>query len=139
MRAWLYQTVINDPGLIDYFEDLLQPGEVFSNRVYQGETLTDRLLPKPYLFYTLGNDSDENLSEDVHPHRQFFTFYIHDSPSDYQRIDAIVDLLKKALVNKNGKEAGVITVRHLETSADFDDNTLGTILRYSRFQAIRER
>jgi hypothetical protein len=31
----------------------------------------------------------------------------------------------------------VITVRWLETSQEFDDKTLGTILRYIRFQAIR--
>ncbi|MCA1800473.1 MAG: hypothetical protein LC687_04980 [Actinobacteria bacterium] len=139
MRAWLYNLITTDPGLLAYFEDLLKPGELFSNRIYQGETLSDRLTPKPYMFYTLGQDSDEFLSETVTPHRQFFTIYVHDLPSDYSRIDDIIDLLKLALVNKSSKEARVMTIRHLETSADFDDNTLGTILRYVRFQAIRER
>jgi len=139
MRTWLYNTLISDPGLSAYLTPLLKDQEALSNRFYQGETLSDRLVPKPYMFYTIGNATDEYLSELVLPYRQFFVVYIHDEPSDYSRIDDLVDLTKRALVNKQSKADGIITIRHLETSGDHDDNILGTILRYIRFQAIKER
>lgn len=138
MRRWLYKQLHTYPPLVEYFEPLLGDDEAVSNRVYQGESLQDSLTPKPYLFYTLGNSTDEGLSETKRPYRQFFTIFIHDEPADYQRIDDLVKLVKEALQNGNDAEEGIITINHLETSRDLDDSTLGTILRYVRFQAIKE-
>lgn len=127
MRTWLQNTLTTHPGL----------SALVGDRVFQGGSLSSSLTPKPYVVVILGNDTSEGLGEDVDLHRQFFTLYVHDEPGDYSRIDDIVTQLKHALVNAFNKEAGVITVRYLETSRDLDDETLNTILRYIRFQAIR--
>ena len=88
--------------------------------------------------YTLGNKTDELLSEEDTVARQFFTLFIHDEPFDFTRIDTIVSRVKALLSQQQVKDSKIIIVRHLETSRDLDDSTLGTILRYVRFQAIME-
>lgn len=135
MRTWLYSTLTTDPALATLLGVDLA-GLV--DRVFQGESLDTRLIPRPYLVYTLGNKTDETLSEEDTAARQFFTLFIHDEPFDFTRVDFIVNRVKALLSMSQVKSSGIITVRHLETSRDLDDSTLGTILRYVRFQAIME-
>ena len=135
MRTWLYSTLTNDLALASLLGVDLTG---LAARVFQGESLDTRLTPKPYLVYTLGNKTDELLSEEDTAARQFFTIFIHDDPFDFARVDSIVSRVKSLLSLNQVKSSGIIMVRHLETSRDLDDSTLGTILRYVRFQAIME-
>lgn len=129
MRTWLYQKLVNDPTLEG----------IFGARMYQGESMTTSVIEKPFLVYTIGNATNELLSEDDdQPQRQFFQIYIHDEPADYTRIDDAIDAVKKLLVNSTDN-GDVINVLYLETSRDLDDETMGTIMRYIRFQAIKRR
>lgn len=141
MRELLYRKLATDPIITQVVAPWLLPlgVEAWENRVYQGEALKDRLVPKPYVFYTIGNSSDFLLSESLEgPTKQFFQIYIHDEPGDYDRIDRLVQAIKKSLNLTQDKDAGVITIQHIETSRDLDDDTLGTIFRYLRFEAIKE-
>lgn len=140
MRLWLYGQLSTDPGA-GGLEELIQPtlasGETLADRVSQGETLSDRLTTLPYLFYTMGNATDERLSETSIVYTQFFQIYVHDKPSDYQLIDKLIKRLIKKLQGANGQTPGydIMNVKYLETSRDLDDVTLGTIMRYIRFSA----
>ena len=130
MRTWLYQTLSNDFTLQ---ADL-------DNRFYQGESMDSSTVEKPFLVYTIGNATDEELSEEPEgPERQFFQIYIHDEGADYTRIDRIVARVKTLLRNQSDKASGIINVIYLETSRDLDDSTMNTILRYIRFVAIKEK
>lgn len=128
MRTWLYQLLSTNAGLT----------AIFGTQFFQGENMTSRLYAKPFLVYTIGNATDEEFSEDKRPYRQFFQIYIHDEPSDYVRIDDAARQVRAVLKNASSRQYGVINVRHLETSRDLDDQTMGTIVRYIRFQAIME-
>lgn len=128
----LLQDLLSEPSI-----QVLAPTGI---GVHQGESVLASTIPKPFLVYTVGNATNENLSEeDSTPERQFFQVYVHDKPADYTRIDQIVIAVKAKLKNVQSAEYGIITIRYLETSRDLDDNTLGTIMRYIRFQAIKER
>lgn len=131
VRQWLYETIKDYPALFAFH----------NGRVLQGESLTTAQVQKPYLVYRLGNDTDENLggegATDPQPHRTFFQVYVHDTPGDYDQIDAIITELKNAFRAAGGSPAnGILAVRYLEVSRDLDDQTLGTILRYVRFQFV---
>lgn len=133
MRTWLYQTLINAPTLQAVLED-----SNLEDRVSQGESLDTRLITKPFLVYTIGNSTNEHLSDYSLANRQFFTIFVHDEPADYTKIDDVVKVVKNLLVGASDPASKVMIVRHLETSRDLDDQTMGTILRYIRFQAIME-
>lgn len=130
MRRWLLERLVTDPSI----------AAMVSDRIFQGESATTNLIEKPFIFYTIGNATDEQLSEEGdRPYRQFFQIYIHDAPADYTKIDSVVKLVKDRLQNARSTEYNVMTVNHLETSRDLDDDTMGTIFRYCRFQAIMRR
>lgn len=131
MRAWLHAKIVQ-------VMEARFPGEG-EDRTHQGGSLDSSLTPKPYFVVIMGNDTAVALGEDELSdiHRQYFMVYLHDEPGDYSRIDDIVEELKAALHNASDAATGVIRVEFLEVSRDLDDETLNTILRYVRFQAIR--
>lgn len=128
LRQYIYETLKNYPNL--------QP--LVSDRVYQGESL-DRTIPiKPFLVYRLGNDTDMQFAdEDAHPHQQFFQVHAHDERPDYSRVDSMILYAKAAFrATPPDPSEGIIAIRYLETSRDLDDQVLGTITRYARFQFV---
>lgn len=130
MRAWLHQRLSTSSSLVTYL----------STRFYQGESLTTTPSVKPFLVYTMGNSTDELLSDEPGgPERQFFQIYVHDEGGDYSRIDDIIWEVRQLLEGASSKDDGILTIIHLETSRDLDDSTMNTILRYIRFQAVRSR
>lgn len=130
MRTWLKQKLSTDPELIDWLK----------GGFHQGESMDSANVEKPFLVYTIGNATDEQLSEEPEgPERQFFQIYIHDEGADYELIDQIVARVKTLLRNAGDKDSGILTTIYLETSRDLDDETMGTILRYIRFVSIKEK
>lgn len=131
MRVWLYDTLIAAPTVEELVEDRVFPRESFDSSVVK----------KPFLVYGLGNDTNEHLSdEDDHEaHRQFFQIWIHDEGGDYSVIDDGVQAVKDLMKGASSKEFSITTVRWLETSQEFSDQTMNTIFRYIRFQAIISR
>lgn len=138
MRAWLYDRLVTDPDL----------------QLLWGMTqveLADRVAPResgeqvrtefPYLIYGLGTNTNEALADDDdhEAHRQFFQVWIHDSGGSFGLIDDTVPIVKRRLVNASDPASRVTTVRWLETSGEFSNNTYGSLFRYLRFQAIISR
>lgn len=128
LRQWLYETLLNDSGV----------SALVGTRIVLGSALTTNQLPRPYLVYRLGNETDWELAEvDVFPRTVYFQIYVQDDPADYDRIDAIIAAVKTAFRTVNGSPANkVIQSRWMETSRDLDDQTLNTIFRYMRYQLI---
>jgi hypothetical protein len=124
--------------IIDALKDSLAITGVVGTRIYQGESLVSSELTRPFLIYRVGNETTEAVSEDLPtPHRVYFQVYIHDGPSDYTRIDSLCNEVRKALVGGPFPDYKILRVDYMETSRDLNDDTMRTIFRYIRFQAIR--
>jgi hypothetical protein len=130
VRTWLYGLLSNDQDLFDLVGD----------RIFAKKSLKSSVELHPYIVYKIGNDTSEDLAEDQTAHRQFFQVWVHDysdaDTADYMRIDEVVAAVKRALFLASSAEYNVLGVTFLETSQDLNDETLGTVFRYLRFQAI---
>lgn len=135
MRAWLYDHLTLDPIIQGFLGGTLLSAQ---SRIFPRESMLSVNAEKPYLVYGLGNDSNEDLSEDPghEAHRQFFQIWIHDEGGSYDVIDDMIPVIKASLQNASDPASNVTTVRWLETSQEFSNETLNTIFRYIRFQAI---
>lgn len=133
MRTWLYQTLIGSDALKTWAGVDSLTGQVVPR--FSQTTIN---LPKPFLVYGLGNDTNESLSEDADhlAHRQFFQIWVHDEGGDYDRIDRGLGIVKTLLVNQSDRASNLTTINWLETSQEFNSEQYNTIFRYLRFQAI---
>lgn len=139
MRAWLYELLTTDAELADQLGGV----EAIVDRVIPRRGGENVDLPTPYLVFGLGNATNESLGDstagDVEAERQFFEIWVHDSGGSFLTIDDIIILVKKRLTGASNPAANVITIRYLETSGEFSNETYNTIFRYIRFQAIRAK
>jgi hypothetical protein len=127
-RTWLINVLGASAPLLDFI-----PFE----RMLQGESVLSADITKPFLVYRFGNKTSEDLAEDMPDvARQFLSIYLHDAPADYSRIDEMEMAVIHGLNLASSEEESVVTTRYLETSRDLDDQALGTIYRYVRFQLI---
>lgn len=137
-RHFVYRTLTTYPALIDLIRTL-PDGEP---RVFAKKSMTSLVEDCPYLVYKLGYNASEDLSEERNPERQFIQIFVHDfqdaETADYEKIDEVIEELKKAFVNASSPEDGIMSVRYLETSQDLNDDTLNTVMKYVRFQLIKE-
>lgn len=128
-RVWLKQKLGSIPGLLD----VMTPDDM-----YQGESMLNANVKKPFLMFNFGNRTTEDLSEEIpEVSRQFLTIYLHDVPADYSRIDEMEMAVIHGMNQASSDGDSIITTRYLETSRDLDDQALGTIYRYVRLQLIR--
>lgn len=126
-RQWAYDVLRLNNGITSKV----------GNRIYQGESLDGPPQTKPFIVYRLGNTSPDNRVRMAR--RQYLTVYVHDEakPGDYTVIDEIVAATITAFTEAPPSPVDHILETHwLETSADFDDREMGTILRYIRFHII---
>lgn len=125
-RTWLYGKLASTPGV--------------AGRVFAKKSMTSSQEQHPYIVYKFGNNTNEELAEEVDASRQFVQIFVHDyadkDSGDYTRIDEIVRSLKQTLINQSSAEDGVLTTLYLETSQDLDDDTLNTVMKYVRFQLV---
>lgn len=140
MRAMLYDLLTTDPALqtklgVDY--------NTLKTRVMSRRSQDDAVIPKPFIIYGLGNETNEQLSDstanDALASRQFFQIWIHDEGGSFTLIDDIVEIIKRRLTGVQNVGAKVITVIFLETSQEFNNETYGTNFRYIRFQAVKAK
>lgn len=136
MRAFLYDTLTQSTEL--QTELGAADAAAMANRVTPRQAQETINLPKPFLVYGLGNDTNEDLAEDDdhEAHRQFFQIWIHDEGGDYTKIDDIVDIVKKLFHGASHAASKISQIRWLETSQEFANETYNTLFRYIRFQAI---
>lgn len=138
MRVWLFNLLRTSPEiqtLMGYTQ------EEMNDQVVPRESQRTINLTKPFLVYGLGNNTNENLSEDPDhiAHRQFFQVWVHDDAGSFLMIDRVVEEVKSLLVGASSLADQVTTVRWLETSQEFSNETYNTIFRYVRFQAVVSR
>ena len=132
-------------GILTTFEPLIElitGPESLEPRVFAKKSLTSAVEECPYIVYKLGNETNENLSEETDDFsRQYFQVWIHDfqdsDTADYERIDNVATQVKKAFHLANSGSDGIWATRYLETSQDLNDDTLNTAFRYLRFQLIK--
>lgn len=129
-RQLVHQVLSTTPELIALVGD----------RIFQGSSMLTAQVVKPFVVYSMGNNTDEGMTDpdSFQPSRQFFTVYIHDEKGDYSRIDDVVRVMKRAFLTAP-LTGDVCGLQYLETSADHDDPTLQSIMKYVRFQQALAR
>ncbi len=131
-RAWAYTTLTQDVAL----------GEVVpAEQIFASQSMMTAQVPRPFIVLKFGSDSDEQLFDDpdvpLRPNRQFFETWIHDNRPSYVQIDKIVGLVKQALRTQQvSPDAYIMAVKLLDVSADMEDTSMDTVLRYIRFHLI---
>jgi hypothetical protein len=130
IRTWVYGKLTEEVPLVE-------------GRVFAKKTMTSSVEDTPYIVYKLGNSSPEQLSETIDPDWQYFQVWVHDyedpDTADYMRIDAVLAQVRAAFRNASSAEEGIIQTVYLETSQDLNDETLNTVMKYSRFQLVKEQ
>lgn len=134
MRVWLYDTLTQYMPI----QDALGGPTSVLERIMPRSSRTNINVPKPFMIYGLGNNTNEDLGEesDHEAHRQFFQIWIHDEGGDYSLIDSLIVDTKNALRGQSSPAHNVMAVHWLETSGEFNNETYNTLFRYVRFQAI---
>lgn len=133
-RSFVYGTMVNSPDITDLVgKD--------NPRIFAKKTMTSSVEAHPFIVYKMATETPEMMNEQLEVTRQFFQVWVHDfqdgDHADYERIDAIILKLREAFWIKGSKEEDVWLTNWVETSQDFNDDTLNTIFKYVRFQMIR--
>ena len=134
-REFIYSTLLTIPS-IDELGGLADP------RIFAKKTMTSAYEQHPFIIFKLGVDSNLDISEDTRLTRQYFQIWCHDASeddnSDYMRIDSILKEVKNVFKMAGSAEHKVFSTTFLETSQDFNDDTLNTIFKYSRFNLFKD-
>ena len=135
MRTWLYDHLTSYEPLQAFLGGTLESAQ---ERIFPRESQSSIPVSAPFLMFGLGNETNEDLAEDVDhcASRQFFQIWVHDRAGSYTTIDDIIPVVKNRLIMASHPPSLVSQVRYLETSAEFSNETYNTIFRYIRFQAI---
>lgn len=134
-RTFIYNRLLV-PEVVDFV------GGIDNPRVFAKKTMTSAREDHPFIVYKLGVDSNLDFAEDYRLTRQYFQVWVHDNNmddhSDYMRIDEVLNAIKESFHLANSTPDGVWTTEFIETSQDFNDDTLNTIFKYARFSLIRD-
>ena len=134
-RTFIYGKLLQLPSINDL-------GGLDDPRIFAKKTMTSADEQHPFLVYKLGVDANLDVSEELRMTRQYFQVWCHDTNqydnSDYMRIDKILKEIKDIFHNAGSKIDKIITTEFIETSQDFNDDTLNTIFKYSRFNLIKD-
>jgi hypothetical protein len=138
MRAFLFDLLTTDQELWP----LIGVGtlEQAQEQIMPRQSQENILARRPFLVYGLGNATNEQLADDDagdhEAERQFFQVWIHDEGGSYNLIEDIIPVVKRRLIGASHPPSKLVTIRYLETSGEFSNQTYNTIFRYIRFQAI---
>lgn len=117
-------------------------GGATNPRIFAKKSMTSSREEHPFIVYKLGNETNEELSEESDISRQYLQIWVHDysdqQVSDYARIDRVLTEIRRTLKNAGSGKDGVWTTLYIETSQDLNDDTLNTVFRYARFLVIKE-
>lgn len=134
-RHFVYGTMVNDPDIAN------EVGGPDLPRIFAKKSMTSNVEQHPFIVYKLGNETPEIMNEQLEVTRQFFQVWVHDfddsQTADYDRIDRIILKLRTAFFNQGSGPENIWTTNWVETSQDFNDDTLKTIFKYVRFQLVR--
>lgn len=124
-RTWIYERMNGDGALTSEL-----PGGIHAST-----SLDHTPHEKPFVMYRSvanvpdlrGDDIDQTATET-------FLIFVHDQPGDYLAIDEILSRAYFLFSNVTDPSAGIIRSNWLETSEDFRDEDMGTIMKYLRVQ-----
>lgn len=128
-RTWVYQRMIGDTSITD----------VVGNRIYQDTRMREdeatRVYQPPFIVYRSWGVRPEMRGDDTQlVKREVFQAFVHDTPGDYLKIDALCDNLFILFSDIEDQANDIVRAEWLEMSEDFRDIDMHTIMRYVRFQ-----
>jgi hypothetical protein len=124
LRRKIYQELVNS----------VQISSLVDDRVFQANNQFTPPQLKPFLVYRMGLQ-DVTDAYVTGGRRSSFSVWVHDEPGDYHGIDTLLGHVKTALLAST-VEPGFLEFRYIETGPDTEDTDMGTILRWSRWQAV---
>jgi hypothetical protein len=122
LRMKVYQELVNSAVTI-YTDD----------RIFQVNSTFTPPNKKPFLVIRMGLDQVDKYP--IGSHTQNFQLWAHDEPGDYHQVDQILAEARAALLSA-ARETGFFEFRYLETGPDTEDDQLGTIVKFARYQAV---
>jgi len=126
IRSWVYGKMTGHSPLTT----------LVGSRIYESSMLQETPT-KPYIMYKMFVTQAEMMGDDrPKVFNQSMQVFVHDVPGDFLRIDDIIRILKDLFHNASDKLAGVEIVRWLDSSEDFKDSDMGTIIRFIRFRIL---
>lgn len=133
MRTWLHQGLSGHAPVIA----LLAEG---AGSVFQHRSIVRDGVPKlkPFLSHRLGMEQPEIKDDGITVTASVLgQVWVHDDPGDYMAIDAVLKEVEGFFEHAAGTAGNsLIRAEWLETSEDFADPEMGTILRWCRFRLI---
>lgn len=128
-RTWVYTQLQADATIATYVGD----------RVHESTSLQKAPGTKPFIMYRTTSDVSDMKGDDVSLTRnKTFLIFVHDIPGDYIKIDLVIDAIHALFENAVDQANNIIRATWLESSEDFRDEDMGTIMRYCRI-SVKER
>lgn len=129
-RTWVYSTMVDDATLT-----ALIPGGVHASTA-----VTKTPTSKPFIMYRVLSDRPELRGDDAAQVDELhYQLFVHDVPGDYLIIDTIVARLRELFEDVSDGANSIARVRWVETSEDFRDEDMGTIMRYCRIRVLERK
>lgn len=123
-RVWVYERMKDDTTLM-----ALLPGGIHAST-----SLDKAPEGKPFIMYRNTSDVALLRGDDSDLYRQQgFMILVHDHVGDYMGIDEVIARLRVLFADAVDQEAGIRSI-HIETSDDWRDEDMGTVMKYIRIQ-----
>ena len=98
-------------------------------------SLDDAPAEKPFIMYRGSAHLPDLRGDDaLVTGTDTWMIFVHDVPGDYLQIDDVISALRAVFDNVVDQANGIIRSTWLETSEDFRDEDMGTIMKYCRIQ-----
>jgi len=128
-REWLYATLSQNSDVTD----------IFGSRIFGASSAEGKKQIKPFILLRTGAENPELEGDDAPAtSSQFATVWLHDEPGSYIQIDNGLEVVREALLSPALVGSG-IACRWLGDSAEFADESFGTITRNGSYQLIRSK
>lgn len=129
MRAWVQETL------------KLAISELVDDRIYQSSALEQVPTKKPYVIHRFGSTVPALSMEEDAARSTPLTLYFHDVPGSYERMDELLQLVKKKMTQVPPALAEPRLIRCLWTSHSADlpqDPKTGTIIKLSHYRLVHK-
>lgn len=107
------------------------------NRVFTTTSLEKAPDTKPFIIHrSLAERPDLRGDDSGQTRRDTYLIFVHDVPGDYLQIDTMVAYLIALFEDHRDPDNNIIRTSWIETSEDFRDDDMGTILKYVRIDVL---
>jgi hypothetical protein len=124
-RIWVYQRMVTNAPLVASL-----PGGI-----HQTTSILVAPHEKPFIIYRQTSDNELMRGDDGDTCRSAgYQLFVHDVAGDYLQIDSIMLGLQVLFKDTIDQPNRIIRSRWIETSDDWRDDDMGTIMKYGRIQ-----